>query len=98
MVILSPPSFLIFLQDGCTALYLASENGHVEVVKLLLQKHADVNVCKEVRTVTIGQHTVCLLCSSVVCGHQALMVAGYKQSVILAELMTDVWVLHVCVH
>ena len=31
-------------QDGRTALYLASQEGHVAVVELLLQEHADVHI------------------------------------------------------
>ena len=34
-----------YIQDGRTALDLASEKSHVAVVQLLLQKHADVNAC-----------------------------------------------------
>ena len=37
-------------QYGNTALHLASRNGHPEVVKLLLQSHADVNVKNNVST------------------------------------------------
>ena len=32
------------VQHGNTALYWAAEEGHVEVVKLLLQKTADVSI------------------------------------------------------
>ena len=38
------------LQDGITALYLASANGHVKIVELLLQLCADTNICSEVQT------------------------------------------------
>ena len=37
-------------QDGDTALHYASINGHLEVVKLLLQSHADVNIKGRVST------------------------------------------------
>ena len=36
------------VQDGKTALFIASLKGHADVVKLLLQKKADVHICKEV--------------------------------------------------
>ena len=38
-VLLSP-----FLQDGKTALYLASEQGHVSVVRILIAAHAAVSL------------------------------------------------------
>ena len=38
-------------QSGSTALYMASQNGHVSVVELLLQKYADVSICTKVWTV-----------------------------------------------
>lgn len=48
-------SLLLYAQNGCTALYLASGKGHVAVVKLLLQRLADVSISREVLIVTQGQ-------------------------------------------
>ena len=39
---------LFAIKMGETALYVASLCGHVEIVKLLIQRKADVNICKEV--------------------------------------------------
>ena len=36
-------------QNGVTALNLASQEGHVTIVRLLLEKEAEVNLCDEVR-------------------------------------------------
>ena len=36
------------LQNGGTAMYVASQNGHVGVVNILLQNGADVDVPKKV--------------------------------------------------
>ena len=47
-----------------TALYVASQNGHVEVVNILLQNGAHVDVQNEVRKFTYelltGSETVCI--------------------------------------
>ena len=37
------------VQDGHTALYFASDNGHEQVVELLLRREADVNHQTKVR-------------------------------------------------
>ena len=38
----------IVLQNGVTALYVASQNGNVEMVNILLQNEAHVDVQKKV--------------------------------------------------
>ena len=54
---------MLHIQDGRTALYCASQFGHVAVVQLLLQRHADVSICHEVCTLILEQCTVSVLSS-----------------------------------
>ena len=39
---------MVMTQKGVTALYFASHEGHVRVVRLLLEKGAAVNICNKV--------------------------------------------------
>ena len=36
-------------QNGATPLYVASQNGHSDVVNILIRNGADVNIAMEVR-------------------------------------------------
>ena len=42
---------MVMTQEGWTALYMASHQGHETVVRLLLEKGADVSICDKVVTV-----------------------------------------------
>ena len=39
---------MVTTQKGVTALYCTSQEGHVTVVRLLLEKGVDVNICDKV--------------------------------------------------
>ena len=41
---------IIITQDGRTPLFFASFNGHLPVVRILLEKGAGVNICDKVHT------------------------------------------------
>ena len=45
--------FMLSSQDGFTPLLGASQNGHSQVVELLLSKGADVNLPKQVQRQTV---------------------------------------------
>ena len=39
---------VILIQNGQTALHTAAFNGHMAILRLLLEKEADVNICDKV--------------------------------------------------
>ena len=71
---------VVITQNGATALYSASQEGHVTVVRLLLEKGADVNICDKVVMDfvsctcmwTFSQMTVCYICMYVVYREQSV--------------------------
>ena len=44
-------------QNGSTPLYIASENGHSDVVNILIGNGADVNLVEEVRKIFLTRYT-----------------------------------------
>ena len=64
---------MVTTQRAVTALYFASRNGHVTVVRLLLEKGADINICNKVVIEfvstfmwTFSELAVCYVCMYVV--------------------------------
>ncbi len=48
------------VQNGCTALHVASRNGHLEVIRMLLKAKADVNIMNNVsRALVIMPRCAC---------------------------------------
>ena len=71
---------VVITQNGVTAPYYASQEGHVTVVRLLLEKGADVNICEKVVMDfvsctcmwTFSQLAVCYICMYVVYREQSV--------------------------
>ena len=51
--------FFCMIQDGYTALMYASENSNIDIVKLLLQAGADINIQNKVRNSSVCVCTAC---------------------------------------
>ena len=58
-------SSLDSVQDGSTALYMASQEGHCEIVRMLLEAKADVNM-KDNVSESCFSDGVCALAESIV--------------------------------
>lgn len=69
------PSFCVCTQNGCTAIYMACEKDHVAVAQVLLQKHADVSICREVWSLGCSIELHCLagvVYAYVLCLHRSM--------------------------
>ena len=51
------------VQGGVSPLYMASKNGHTEIVDLLVRAGADVNQANKVRIVLVPLVSVCHMCT-----------------------------------
>ena len=53
-------------QDGSSALHLASRNGHIEVVKVLRDASADINLTNMVK-LCVHMCVLCFTCKCILC-------------------------------
>ena len=83
---------ILSLQSGLTALYCASNNGHDEIVRVLLAAKATVNTQNKVGLVVqthFSQHAVYILSSYVQSGETPLWGASFYGHQKCMELLID---------
>ena len=81
---------ILSLQDGWTALYWASRNGHDEIVRVLLAAKATVNTQTKVGFVVISHNMLFTLFSSYVQeGRSPLWTASFSGHQKCMELLID---------
>lgn len=51
------------IQEGLTALMMASQHGNTKIVEMLVKAHADVNICENV--IQQLNYHVCIFCIDV---------------------------------
>ena len=90
-------SLLSIIQDGYTALILASYDGHTEVVKVLVEAKADLNITGQVNLIINCQLTLtidvyydnCFIFISLQDGHTALIDAATEGHTSIVEILVD---------
>ena len=90
-------SLLSIIQDGETALMRASYNGHTEVVKVLVEAKADLNITDKVNliinyllTLTIDVYCDnCFIFISLQDGHTALVDAATEGHTSIVKILVD---------
>ena len=83
----------VYVQNGATALYVASRKGHVAIVQLLLERGADANICKQVQSLTLGQCVCMCVC---VCVRMCVCMRMCVCACVCACVRVYVYILCVC--
>ena len=82
------------MQDGATPLLSASWNGHVAVVKLLIERKANVNICTKVSQLLIHRSRHSYYSSKLASpvqqrGHSPLFLASLRGHTDVVDLLID---------